>query len=136
MNVVAKIIRGQARDALRSRWLLGYAGFFFFLTEGVIRFSGDGTKAILTLASAALIVVPLVTLVLATIHVYNAREFTELLLAQPIRRSSLFKGQYLGLALPLAGGFMAGVGLPFALHGGGDPGNRGALITLVGPYTG
>jgi Cu-processing system permease protein len=86
---------------------------------------------VLTLASATLIVVPLVTLVLATIHVYNAREFTELLLAQPIRRSSLFKGLYLGLALPLAAGFVAGVGLPFLLHGGGDPANRGAMITLV-----
>ena len=131
MSVVAKIVRAQARDAIRSRWLLGYAAFFFLLTEGVIRFSGDGPKAVLTLASATLIVVPLVTLVLATIHVYNAREFTELLLAQPIRRSSLFKGLYLGLALPLVAGFVAGVGLPFLLHGGGDPANRGAMITLV-----
>lgn len=131
MSIVLKIVRAQARDALRSRWLAGYAAFFFLFTEGVIRFSGDGPKAILTLASAALIVVPLVTLVLSTIHVYNAREFTELLLAQPIRRSSLFKGQYLGLALPLAAAFAAGVGLPFVLHGGGDPATRGALITLV-----
>lgn len=131
MNVTAKIVRAQARDAVRSRWLVGYAAFFLLLTEGVIRFSGDGSKAILTLASATLIVVPLVTLVLSTIHVYNAREFTELLLAQPIRRSSLFKGQYLGLALPLAAAFIAGVGLPFLLHGGGDPANRGALLTLV-----
>ena len=131
MSVVAKIVRAQARDAVRSRWLLGYAAFFFLLTEGVIRFSGDGSKAVLTLASASLVVVPLVTLVLATIHVYNAREFTELLLAQPIRRSSLFKGLYLGLSLPLVAGFVAGIGLPFLLHGGGDPSNRGALITLV-----
>lgn len=131
MSIVAKIVRAQARDAVRSRWLLGYAGFFVLLTEGVIRFSGDGSKAILTLSSAALIVVPLVTLVLSTIQVYNAREFTEVLLAQPIRRSSLFKGQYLGLGLPLAGAFVLGVGLPFLVHGGGDPENRGALITLV-----
>jgi Cu-processing system permease protein len=131
MNVVAKIVRAQTRDAVRSRWLIVYAAFFFLLTEGVIRFSGDGAKAVLTLASATLIVVPLVTLVLSTIHVYNAREFTELLLAQPIRRSSLFKGLYLGLALPLVGGFVAGVGLPFLLHGGGDPAYRAAIVTLV-----
>jgi Cu-processing system permease protein len=131
MSIVAKIVRAQTRDAMRSRWLIGYTGFFFLLTEGVIRFSGDGPKAVLTLASAALIVVPLVTLVLSTIQVYNAREFTELLLAQPIRRSSLFKGLYLGLALPLVGGFVAGIGVPFLLHRGGDPANRAALITLV-----
>jgi len=131
MSVVTKIVRAQTRDALRSRWLIVYATFFFLLTEGVIRFSGDGAKAILTLASATLIVVPLVTLVLSTIHVYNAREFTELLLAQPIRRSALFKGLYLGLAVPLVAGFVAGVGLPFALHGGGDPEYRAAMATLV-----
>jgi len=131
MSVVTKIVRAQTRDALRSRWLIVYATFFFLLTEGVIRFSGDGAKAILTLASATLIVVPLVTLVLSTIHVYNAREFTELLLAQPIRRSALFKGLYLGLAVPLVAGFVAGVGLPFALHGGGDPAYRSAMATLV-----
>jgi Cu-processing system permease protein len=131
MSVVTKIVRAQTRDALRSRWLIVYATFFFLLTEGVIRFSGDGAKAILTLSSATLIVVPLVTLVLSTIHVYNAREFTELLLAQPIRRSVLFKGLYLGLALPLAAGFIAGVSLPFLLHGGGDPAYRAAMITLV-----
>jgi Cu-processing system permease protein len=131
MSVVAKIVRAQTRDAVRSRWLVVYAGFFLLLTEAVIRFSGDGAKAVLTLASATLIVVPLVTLVLSTIHVYNAREFTELLLAQPIRRSSLFKGLYLGLALPLVAGFVAGVGIPFLLHGGGDPEYRTAIITLV-----
>src|SRR5689334_20400321 len=130
MSVVAKIVRAQARDAVRSRWLLGYAAFFFLLTEGVIRFSGDGSKAVLTLASASLVVVPLVTLVLATIHVYNAREFTELLLAQPIRRSSLFAGLYLGLTIPLAGGFVVGVALPFMARGGGDPAQRGALLKI------
>jgi Cu-processing system permease protein len=48
--------------------------------------------------------------------VYSAREFTELLLAQPVGRRSLFAGLYLGLALPLAGAFLLGVGLPFAIH--------------------
>ena len=45
---------------------------------------------------------PLVALVFATIYLYDAREFTELLLAQPIRRRQLFAGLYLGLALPLS----------------------------------
>jgi Cu-processing system permease protein len=101
MSVVTKIVRAQTRDALRSRWLIVYATFFFLLTEGVIRFSGDGAKAILTLASATLIVVPLVTLVLSTIHVYNAREFTELLARPADSPVGLFKGLYLGLAVPL-----------------------------------
>lgn len=129
--LVYKIARTQARDALRSRWIAVYTLFFLLATEGLLRFSGDGAKAVLSLSSAALIVVPLVTLVLSTIYVYNAREFTELLLAQPIRRSTLFSGLYLGLAVPMAAGFVAGVGLPLLIRGGGDPAQRGAVIALL-----
>lgn len=130
-SVVRKVIRSQLRDAMRSRWLAVYALFFALLSDGLLRFSGSDAKAILSLTTVVLIVIPLVTLVLSTIYVYNSREFTELLLAQPIRRSSLFAGLYLGLTLPLAGGFVAGVALPFIVRGGGDPAQRGALLTLL-----
>jgi len=129
--LVYKIARTQARDALRSRWIAIYTLFFLAATEGLLRFSGDGAKAVLSLASATLIVVPLVTLVLSTIYVYNAREFTELLLAQPIRRSALFNGLYLGLAVPMAAGFIAGIGVPLLVHGGGDPTQRGTIAALL-----
>jgi len=130
-GVVQKVVRSQLRDAMRSRWLTVYTLFFTFLAEGLIRFSGSDAKAILSLTTVVLIVIPLVTLVLSTIYVYNAREFTELLLAQPIKRSSMFAGLYLGLTLPLAGGFAAGVAVPFIVRGGGDPALRGALLTLL-----
>ena len=130
-TLVYKIARTQARDALRSRWIAVYTLFFFLTTEGLLRFSGDAGKAVLSLSSATLIVVPLVTLVLSTIYVYNAREFMELLLAQPIRRATLFSGLYLGLAVPMAAGFVAGIGLPLLARGGGDPAQRGAIIALL-----
>jgi Cu-processing system permease protein len=130
-GVVQKVVRSQVRDAMRSRWLTVYTLFFTLLAEGLIRFSGSDAKAILSLTTVVLIVIPLVTLVLSTIYVYNAREFTELLLAQPIKRSSMFAGLYLGLTLPLAGGFAAGVAVPFIVRGGGDPSLRGALLTLL-----
>lgn len=131
MTTVAKIARYELRDVVRSRWLIGYGLFFLLATDALFRFSAEPSKALLSIANVVLLVIPLANVVFATMHVYNAREFTELLLAQPIRRSSLFKGQYLGLALPLVAGFVGGVGLPFLFHGGGDPANRGALITLV-----
>jgi Cu-processing system permease protein len=130
-TLALKIAWTQARDALRSRWIAVYTAFFLIATEGLLRFSGDGTKAVLSLSSATLVVVPLVTLVLSTIYVYDAREFTELLLAQPIRRSTLFSGLYLGLAVPMAASFVGGIGLPILLRGGGDPSQRGTLLTLL-----
>ena len=132
MKNAARTIAGiQARDVLRSRWILVYAGFFLLLSEGLLRFSGDEAKAVLSLATASLMIIPLATLVLATIYVYTTREFTELLLAQPIRRSSLYAGLYAGLALPATLGFLLGIATPFLFRGGGDPALRVALATLL-----
>jgi len=50
-------------------------------------------------------------------YFYNSREFTELLLAQPIKRSSIFLGLYLGLGFSLCLSFVLGLGLPFVLYG-------------------
>lgn len=114
---VLAIARIQARDVIRSRWLIVYTGFFLALAEGLLRFSGGDARAVLSVGTASLMVIPLATLLLTTIYVYNAREFTELLLAQPIARSSLYLALYLGLALPTAAGFTVGAALPFALRG-------------------
>ncbi len=114
LPVVRKVFLMQARDVLRSRWIAVYTGFFFLLTEGLLRFSGSQPLAVLSVATAMLMIIPLATLMLSTIYVYSTRDFTELLLAQPIKRSALYAGLYLGLALPTVVGFLVGVGLPFA----------------------
>jgi Cu-processing system permease protein len=130
-GVVAKVLKYQIRDAARSRWLVVYALFFFVATEGLLRFAGGDAAAVLSLMNVVLFVIPLVTLVLGTVYLYNAREFTELLLAQPVARGKLFSGLYLGLALPLASAFIGGASIPFLVRGGGDPAQRGALIALL-----
>ncbi len=130
--VVMQVTRYQARDVLRSRWLASYAIFFLAVTEGLLRFSGGDARTILSLASLVLYVVPLVALVFATVYLYNAREFTELLLAQPVSRTRLFFGLYLGLSGPLAGALLAGVAVPFAVHGFDDPAQRAMLAALMG----
>ncbi|MES2179072.1 MAG: ABC transporter permease subunit [Gemmatimonadota bacterium] len=130
--IIMTIARDQARDVLRSKWLFAYAFFFLAVTEGLLRFAGGDARTILSLSTVVLFVVPLVTLVFATVYLYNAREFTELLLAQPIDRRRLFVGLYLGLCLPLAAALLAGVCAPFIAHGMGDPSQRGALAALLG----
>src|SRR5689334_25323628 len=116
-RVVAMVARAQARNVLRSRWLVAYVGFFAVVSDALLRFGGDGGRALLSLVNVVLFVVPLVGLVFGTTYLYDARDFTEVLLAQPVGRSSLFAGLLLGLAVPLSLGFVAGVVLPFLLHG-------------------
>lgn len=140
MTTIVKITGYGVRNLVRSRWLLLYALFFFASAEGLLRFSSDGTKALLSLSSVVLFVVPLVTVVFGTVYLYNAREFIEMLLAQPVRRSHLFAGLYLGLTLPLAIALGTGILIPFALRGmlrGADGGTlailafAGAALTAV-----
>jgi Cu-processing system permease protein len=129
--IVFRLALVQGRDGVRSRWILLFTGFFLLLTEGLLRFSGDVAKATLSLATVSLMVIPLATLLLSTIHVYNSREFVEVLLAQPIRRSALFAGLYLGLAVPMATGFVGGVGIPLLVRGGGEASQWSAIVTLL-----
>ncbi len=131
-GVIGKVARYQARDVARSRWLAAYALFFALVTEALLRFAGGDARSILSLATVVLYVVPLVTLVFGTIYLYNAREFIELLLAQPVDRGRLFSGLYLGLAIPLALAVVAGVGGPFLLHGLATPGQGTMLGALLG----
>jgi Cu-processing system permease protein len=117
MSTVTRIARSQVRDVARSRWLLLYTLFFFAASEGLLQFSGGEAKALASLASLVVLVIPLATIVFGTVYVYNARDFVELVLAQPVRRRDLLLGLYLGLVLPPAVGFVVGTSLPFFLHG-------------------
>jgi Cu-processing system permease protein len=64
-----------------------------------------------------IILVPLIGTIFGVMYYYNSREFTELLLAQPIKRNSIFLGQYLGIALSLSFSLLFGIGLPFVIYG-------------------
>jgi Cu-processing system permease protein len=126
------VARPQVRNVVRSKWLACYLLFFVLLTEGLIRFAGGSSSALLSLASVALFVVPLVTLVYGCIYLYNSREFIELLLAQPLRRQTVFSGLYAGLALPLIIALIAGVMIPFVYHGFADGQRLPLAILLTG----
>jgi Cu-processing system permease protein len=129
MNATLKVLKYELRDVLRSRALILYGLFFVTATELLFRFAGGSTRALLSLASVTLLVVPLVSILLGTMYVYNAREFNELLLSQPVNRRQLFGGLYLGHALPMAGVFLAGVMLP-ALLRRPDPATTVTLVML------
>jgi Cu-processing system permease protein len=125
-----KIVRYELRDVLRSRSLIAYAVFFFCLTDVLLRFGDGGARAALSLMNVVLLLIPLVAIIFGTIYLYNAREFTELLLAQPVHRRQLFAGQYLGLAVPLSVAFVAGLGSALAVHAG-EGADRLATLAVV-----
>jgi Cu-processing system permease protein len=131
MSVALKVLKHQVTDLGRSRWVLGYALLLLGLSEALLRFGGGGQRGVVSLLNVVLTLTPLVSVVFGTMYLYGAREFIELLLAQPIRRSALFLGLYGGLALPLSIAFILGVGLPFIWEGGAEAGSAGGLAMLL-----
>ena len=116
MKTVLKLLGYELRNVIRSRWVIIYAVLFLLLTDALFRFGGSGSRVILSLTNVVLALIPLVSIVFGTMSLYHAREFIELMLAQPVSRRALFVGLYGGLAIPLAGSFVLGVGIPFAYH--------------------
>lgn len=131
MRTTLRVLGYELRNVLRGRWLIAYALFFLVITEALLRFGGTGERALLSLMNIVLFVIPLMSLIFGTIYLYAAREFNQLLLAQPVGRRQLFAGLYLGLGLPLALAFAAGVALPF-LARFGTAGAAGTLAVLLG----
>lgn len=118
MSTTAKVLRHRLRDLSRSRAVAGYALFLALATWGLLHFGGGPARALPSLATLVLLVVPLVCLLVTTSFVYHGGGFVELLLSHPVGRRPLFTGMYLGLALPLTGAFLVGVLLPFGVAGG------------------
>jgi len=116
-----RIARYELRDVARGKWLLVYVVLLFGLAQTLLALEADVTRALAGLINVVLIVVPLVGLLFGTLHLYGARDFNRMLLAQPVGRKELFNGLYAGVALPLAGATLLGLGFPLFIAAIGDP---------------
>ena len=112
-----KILKYSFYDLMRSRWSYVYFAFYLLLGIVLLFLNNDLSKAVITLMNVIIILVPLIGTIFGVMYYYNSKEFTELLLAQPIRRSSIFLGQFLGVALSLSMSLIIGLGIPFVFYG-------------------
>lgn len=112
-----KILKYSFFDLMRSRW--SYVYFLFYLVLGFVLFflNNDVNKAVITLLNIIIVLTPLIGTIFGVMYYYSSREFTELLLAQPVKRSSIFVGQYLGVAISLSLSLIIGLGIPFVAYG-------------------
>ncbi|WP_224484921.1 ABC transporter permease [Robertkochia aurantiaca] len=112
-----KILKYSFFDLVRSRWSYVYLLFYLLIGYVLLFLNHDLSKAVITLMNIIVILVPLIGTIFGIMYYYNSREFTELLLAQPVKRMSVFLGQYLGVALSLSLSLLIGLGLPFISYG-------------------
>ena len=102
---------------MRSRWSYVYFAFYLALGFVLLFLNNDVNKAIITLMNIIIVLTPLIGTIFGVMYYYNSKEFTELLLAQPIKRNTIFMGQYLGISISLTLSLILGLGIPFLLYG-------------------
>ena len=112
-----KILKYCFYDLMRSRWSYVYFAFYLLLGIVLLFLNNDLSKAVITLMNVILVLVPLIGTIFGVMYYYNSKEFTELLLAQPLNRTSIFLGQYLGVAISLSFSLILGLGIPFIFYG-------------------
>ncbi|MCU0385282.1 MAG: ABC transporter permease [Flavihumibacter sp.] len=110
-----KIIKYSLLDILRNRVILAYTALLAVVSISLFMMEDNPAKAVMSLMNISLLIVPLVSSIFCTIYLYNSAEFIELLVAQPIRRSRLLWGVYLGMITALLIALIMGIGLPLLI---------------------
>jgi Cu-processing system permease protein len=125
------IVKHVLLDLIRNRIIMAYTFFLLAMSFGIFNMDENATKGIMSLMNLVLIFIPLVSIIFSTIYVYNSSEFIELLVAQPLKRKSLWLSIYGGLALSLVLAFLVGVGIPVLIY---DGTSTGFILLLSGVF--
>ncbi|MCK8141956.1 ABC transporter permease [Flavobacterium sp. I-SCBP12n] len=132
MNRIIKII---FLDILKNKIIVAYTLILAVLSWSSFGLEDNSAKGLLTILNIILFTVPLVSILFATIYLYNSSEFIELLLSQPIKRKKIWLSLFLGLSLSMVLAFFVGAGIPLLINAPDSVGLMmliiGSLITLV-----
>lgn len=126
MNRIIKII---LLDILKSKIVLAYTFILAILSWSSFALEDNSAKGILTILNVILFTVPLVSILFATIYLYNSSEFIELLLSQPIKRRKIWISLFLGLSFSMILAFFVGAGIPLLIN---SPDSIGIMMLLNG----
>jgi Cu-processing system permease protein len=113
MNRIIKIILS---DILKNKIVLVYTLILAVLSWSSFGMEDNTAKGMLTILNVILFTVPLVSILFATIYIYNSAEFIELLVSQPIKRSKIWISLFISLSLSLIISFLIGSGIPLLIN--------------------
>ena len=126
MNRIIKII---LLDILKNKIVLAYTFILAILSWSSFALEDNSAKGLLTILNVILFTVPLVSILFATIYLYNSSEFIELLLSQPIKRKKIWISLFSGLNISLIISFIIGAGLPILYY---SPNTTGMILIAMG----
>lgn len=129
-----KIAKYIILDIVRSKVLLAYTLLLLAISLTIFMSDADVTKGLVSITTVILIIVPLVSIVYATTYYFNAAEFTEMLVSQPISRRNILLGKFIGISSSILLAFIIGVCVPVCLFAFSATGvtlmATGCLLTL------
>ncbi|MGN6394466.1 MAG: ABC transporter permease [Mucilaginibacter sp.] len=129
-----KIAKYIILDIVRSKVLIAYTVLLLAISLTIFMADADVTKGLVSITTVIMIIVPLVSVVYSTTYYFNAAEFTELLVSQPISRKNILMGKFIGIGSSVLFAFVAGVCIPVSIFAFSATGITlmvsGCLLTL------
>lgn len=126
MNRIIKIV---LIDILKNKVILAYTTLLAVLCWSSFALEDNSAKGILTVLNLILFTVPLVSILFATIYLYNSTEFIELLLSQPIKRNKIWTSLFFSVSLAMATAFFVAAGIPLLFYA---PNAVGIMMVVMG----
>jgi len=134
VNVIWYILRYELLMNIRSKWVLGFSVGFALLVLGISYFGlaligyevefQDFYRTIASLLNLAIYIIPVVALVMGVNSLCSERGEMDMLLSQPVSRTSVFVGKITGLFATMFISTMIGLG------------GAGIIIALKSGYDG
>lgn len=124
-----KIIKYVIIYILRSKVVVVYSFCLFIISLMLFGLEENTTKGLLGLLNILLIIIPMVSIVFATMYMYNSAEFIELLVSQPLKRTSIWLSLFFGISFSLALAYILGCGIPLLFF---VPNSTGVIMFIIG----
>lgn len=119
-NAITTIARQELVINIRNRWTIVFAGafgilvlatsYFGLVTGGMVGFQGFARTSA-SLVNIVLYLVPLVALIMGTLSFTSEKSASELLFSQPVTRTEILLGKFLGLFVSILTATVVGFGL-------------------------
>ncbi|MEL1243815.1 ABC transporter permease subunit [Flavobacterium sp. DGU11] len=124
-----RLIKIILLDILKNKIVVTYTLILAILSWSSFALEDNSAKGLLTILNVILFTVPLVSVLFATIYIYNSSEFIELLLSQPVKRAKIWISLFIGLSLSMVLAFFVGAGIPLLVN---SPDAVGFMMILTG----
>ena len=98
----SRLLKYEIFNVVRARWLILYGLFFAGFTIAILQFGRDPVKAAASLSSVVLLILPMISILYASVYWYHSEPFTGLLLTQPLGRRTVYLARWCATGAALA----------------------------------